>query len=896
MARRLVMISLILPLAFFAAPPAPPAARAGEGAVVVLDTNSVWRVHYSLKAPLVRKAGGAGGLEKISICKWIDRDTAPAAEGWQKPEFDDSQWSRTTGPTNSSQPHVANICMRGRFEVKDPGRARGLKLMLGYSGGAVVYLNGAEIARGNLPKRTGIDEIAEDYPEDAFLAEGGKLLNMWASWVRKPKPDHKRRIDLRTRYLRDVELPTRLLKRGVNLLAVELHRAPYHEKGVRKVKKNWVLNWGTCSFYELQLTAPPGSAVTQNAVRARGFQVWNSDPIAPDFDADFGDPCRKLRPVRIVGTRNGSFSGQVVVGSDKPIKGLKAVPGALKGPGTIPASGVLVRYGLPDGSQASSSKRYPLATSMFSSLDEVPPTEVPIRKRTSHWRTQLVRKGQPASVSGAVVPVWMTVKVPADAKPGKYTGSVTISAAGAQPVKVPVELSVSEFRLPSPKEFRSFIEIVQSPDTLSLEYGVPLWSDKHWRMIEKSLSHMGQVRSRVAHVPLISETNLGNAESMVRWRKKGAGHAYDFSIMDRYLDAFEKNAGRPDIVVFYVWDVFLEGGKFTGSAKYTPKETVAAREKAAGKGPRVTQIGPGAGGAKIEDLQLPLQSDHAASAPLWKPMLDELRSRMAKRGLGKAMALGLVTDTTPTKEIYALFDQLLPGVKWVRHAHPYGRGDRFTYSAAVWAPRFAVDPDEGRRHGWQAKERKVQYVRSIRNTHPVATFRLIMEMNVAGNQPGFGRVGGDFWAVVKDKKGRRRGRAYDRFPQSSWRNLNISINVLGAGSRGPVATTRFEMIREGIQECEARIFIEEAILSKKISGALADRCQKILDERTRSALRGVNCHILGDHFTKYAASGHVWWHAPGVLGQEWFVTSGWQARSKRLFDAAAEVAKRTGRR
>ena len=52
--------------------------------------------------------------------------------------------------------------------------------------------------------------------------------------------------------------------------------------------------------------------------------------------------------------------------------------------------------------------------------------------------------GKSSTLSSAVVPVWITVRVPADAAAGEYKGTVTIEATGASPVKYtgPVELQV----------------------------------------------------------------------------------------------------------------------------------------------------------------------------------------------------------------------------------------------------------------------------------------------------------------------------------------------------------------------------------------------------------------------------------------------------------------------
>ena len=66
--------------------------------------------------------------------------------------------------------------------------------------------------------------------------------------------------------------------------------------------------------------------------------------------------------------------------------------------------------------------------------------------------------------------------------------------------------------------------MMQSPDTLAEEYKVPLWSEKHWAMIADSMRYIGEIGSRVVHIPLIAQTNSGNEQSMVRFIPKADGH------------------------------------------------------------------------------------------------------------------------------------------------------------------------------------------------------------------------------------------------------------------------------------------------------------------------------------------------------------------------------------
>jgi len=118
---------------------------------VVLDTLSVWRIHETLKPPVIQFDDGLKPV--TSTYQWLDRQTEAAPADWTKPEFSDAAWLRGSARATSRTPYVANLCLRARFEVTDPERVKDLKLTVVYYGGAIVYLNGQELARGNVAKR-----------------------------------------------------------------------------------------------------------------------------------------------------------------------------------------------------------------------------------------------------------------------------------------------------------------------------------------------------------------------------------------------------------------------------------------------------------------------------------------------------------------------------------------------------------------------------------------------------------------------------------------------------------------------------------------------------------------------------------------------------------------------
>ncbi|MBN2581697.1 MAG: hypothetical protein JXL80_01420 [Planctomycetes bacterium] len=875
---------------------------------VVLDTSGFWRMHNTLKPPLLNAAKGLEpALMKIV---WLDEPTADPDAGWTQTDFDDSAWMRGPALKACRTQYLSRLCLRGKFMVDDPTKVEGLKFAAEFHGGIIVYLNGREVARRHVGgKAPDGSQLAQPYPADAFVTSSGKLIS-----PRDGDGEKGRRIALRKRSVEDLAIPAAGLRKGVNVLAVELLRAPYpvvvRDKADPGMKMPYQMGWYTCEILGLRLTADKAEGLVSNVTRPAGLQVWNQNTLAADFDLDVGDRCESVQPLRICGVRNGAFSGKVVLGSDTPIRGLKAVVGPLIGVGeTLPASAVTVRYGFAWGQEdmvlpySGQTSPYTAQASLLEGLAEAPLEEYPVCEKKSN-DDSLKAPGQPQGAFGAVVPVWVTVRVPSDAKPGQYKGQLTLNAEGQKPVSVPVEVKVVDWSLPRPDDYRTWVELVQSPDSLAIEYDVPLWSERHWELIAQSFKHFNELGSRVAYVPLISQMNLGNEQSMVRWIDKGNGaYEYDFSIMEKYLDLAEKHMGKPRIVIFNVWDVYLipknkqAKGQEANAINYLKEQKILL-----GQGPGVTVVDPKTGQTRNE--YLPPYGD-AKSKALWQPLYAELIRRMKARGLYQAMMVGTITDAVPQKEEVQLIAELAPNVPWVCHSH-HGWGDAprnllhgivpVMYQTRVWNVEFAPeDPKkEGHKYGWKGDYLQAVYERnSCMNDIGCTNWRHLCEYNIAGSQRGIGRLGADFWDVIRDKRGNRRGKVWARYPESSRRNLDLYTSMLAPAPEGPVATARYEVFREGLQECEARIFIERALTDKGVRETLGDdlaaRCQDALDERIVLMYRGLSNLQLAGQWWDQAP---VWRDCDGVAGNTWFAASGWQARSEKLYTLAAEVTRK----
>ncbi|MHC4917200.1 MAG: hypothetical protein ACYTGB_17100, partial [Planctomycetota bacterium] len=397
------------------------AALGGEsvpsGAKTVMDTSTMLRFHLTLrKVPNVKPAYRKKEDRREAKGLPHDPQNAPAPGDWASADFDDIDWPRTMPEwlDRSTYLETSIMNLRGGFNVTDPAGVKDLYLTLGYRGGAVVYLNGKEVARSHIPKgELKLDTEAEAYPDEAWVASDGKPLP--SSTKGGSKGDNPARLAKKNRSLGPVKLPASALRKGVNVLAIELRRAPYHKIAQQWYKhskgrgRHYYTIWKPIGLTDLKLQAV-GSGFEPNLPRPAGVQVWTPDVNARLCALDYGDPTKKPK-IRIVGVRNGSFCGQIALGSAKAFGGVKAVAGDLKGAGTIPAANVKILYG--------AFNRESGGVPYTDGLLEKPPAEVPVR-----IRSVLMSKRGPKTYKkvpqGATQLVFVRVEVPKDAKAGDY--------------------------------------------------------------------------------------------------------------------------------------------------------------------------------------------------------------------------------------------------------------------------------------------------------------------------------------------------------------------------------------------------------------------------------------------------------------------------------------------
>lgn len=174
------------------------------------DGSSTWQYVYGgtpgwSNVPLVLVETTM--IEKGSVWAYRDNDQSEV-KGWSSNGFDDSGWPTGAGPLGygddfivteigyggDSNNKAVTSYYRSTFEMKDSANVVSAAVQLMCDDGAIVYLNGVEIVRSNIPKGA--------VNEETLAGASTPTENTYSGW----------------------EFDTSLLIDGVNTIAAEVHQ------------------------------------------------------------------------------------------------------------------------------------------------------------------------------------------------------------------------------------------------------------------------------------------------------------------------------------------------------------------------------------------------------------------------------------------------------------------------------------------------------------------------------------------------------------------------------------------------------------------------------------------------------------------------------------------------
>ena len=796
-------------------------ATAAEAELVGAKTP--WRAFLVTAEPIARENGALVFRGRNRKSAPFDPAKVDAAEyrtspmpspDWVKPDFYAHGWARYQGDLSDflgswgvavSEPDrafwPALLCLRTCFGVTDPAKATDLKLTLVCLGGAVAYVNGQEVGRGHMPAgEIALLTPAADYPLDAYTADDGKtplpvLASSKHSGPPQPDPKWRGRYDKRIRTI-TIAVPSRVLVRGCNVLAIAIHRSPLAGPLERS-------GWSHLGFREARLASARGDGVIAYADATRGTHVWSANAVdevteAPSQESLIhrswfwtlywgrgmpvrgvrqGNPFDPVLPVKITMPRNGVGSGQAVLSDPDGLRGVAALLGPLKGPSAaiLPASGVRIRFA--------------------------------VQHAGLHYCDALMERPPEGA---RTVPVWLIVQAPKDQPPGWYTSTLGLEANGRK-FSVPVQVLVTGLTLPDAKDFSSSVGLTHSPETLAKHYGVAMWSDAHLKLMEKTFGLMGQVGNDAVHVPILASDVGGTGKSstrfnwqpMVRWTNTPQGLKPDLSILEKYLDAYVKHCAPPRAISLYIWGA----SSAKEHADAYENRRIPTRENVKYSPPLVNVFDPATG--KVAEAPVPAIGEDG-SEQFWKPLLDAVHALVTRRGWPeRIIMLGLGGDIRPGQKTAELVKQWAPYARWDFLSHfsgdPAPQDGRMIATGGMevgmmeW-PRAAASLRLAQFEERVSKPYDFLELPTDRWQHQEYSPPLVFRTMTA-NWGCIGRIGLDFWLARTSREAPR---------STSFFSHIESLTV--PGPDGPVPTVRFQMLREGVQDAEVKTAIVRAYL------------------------------------------------------------------------------------
>ncbi len=124
--------------------------------------------------------------------------------------------------------------------------------------------------------------------------------------------------------------------------------------------------------------------------------------------------------------------------------------------------------------------------------------------------------------------LWLSIAVPADASPGDYAGTVIVSDPDSGVSQsLPVRVCVHKALLPDPTAWQFRVDFWQGFGHLARQYGVEAGSEAHWQLMEPFLRDLAE------HGQSVVQVGRGHFE----WRRDARGAwEFGFGAFDRYVE------------------------------------------------------------------------------------------------------------------------------------------------------------------------------------------------------------------------------------------------------------------------------------------------------------------------------------------------------------------------
>lgn len=173
-------------------------------------------------------------------------------------------------------------------------------------------------------------------------------------------------------------------------------------------------------------------------------------------------------------------------------------------------------------------------------------------------------------------PVWLSIDVPRNSKPGIYIGTFNVKT-GAKVESLKIELQVIDRELPAVKDWTFHLDLWQNPYAVARFHNVEPWSAQHFEYMKpvmKLLANAGQkvITTTVTNRAWNGQTQDPFGNMIQRTLKKDGSWSFNYEIFDKWVHFMMKEIGIKDQINCYTmvpwamrFDYFDEA---SGTVKY----------------------------------------------------------------------------------------------------------------------------------------------------------------------------------------------------------------------------------------------------------------------------------------------------------------------------------------
>ncbi len=148
--------------------------------------------------------------------------------------------------------------------------------------------------------------------------------------------------------------------------------------------------------------------------------------------------------------------------------------------------------------------------------------------------------GKSEVAARTVRPVWLDIRVPREAVPGKYTGAVSVEGESGL-YTLPLHLTVGKRILPEPSEWKFHLDLWQNPYAVARYFDVPLWSQEHFDAMRPLMEMYAEAGGKVITTSIMqhpwnSQTEDPFESMIVKMKHVDGSWTYDYTVFDRWVE------------------------------------------------------------------------------------------------------------------------------------------------------------------------------------------------------------------------------------------------------------------------------------------------------------------------------------------------------------------------